>query len=154
MKKKVLILIVFILLILFTQIDGIKYMISDMIYFARANEDYVSKKYSINVENMSHTDKNYAFWGTKESTNELKYVIFVFRKGIYCIDGNEGISEERAKEIAYDHDVLPFYIGLNVTASFQEGKSIVDYMYWVIEYEDSSLKYIRFSDGIEENPFG
>ena len=154
--KKVLILIVIILsfvFVLFEYKDTIKYLISDMEYFVRANERYVSKRYSIDVENSTHSGKDYTFCGIDKKTDRLLYVLFVYRKGIYCIDGNKGISEDRVKEIAYENDIKPRYISLNVIGSFYDGKSIIDYMFWVIEYEDSSLKYIRFSDGIEVDPF-
>ncbi|WP_461206018.1 hypothetical protein [Clostridium sp. DL1XJH146] len=154
MKKKVLILVIFILLILFTQVDGIKYLISDMIYFTKANENYVSKEYSIDIENSSVSGKNYAFWGTDKETDKLVYVIFVFKKGIYFVDGDEGVPETRVNEIASQFNNLQYNITLNVIETFSEKKPIIDYMYWIIEYEDSvPLKYIRFSDGIEENPF-
>lgn len=153
MKKKALILIVIILLILFSQIDGLEYLISDIMYFAKANEGYVSKEYSLNVENMSRSGKNFAFWGTNENTDNLEYVIFVFRKGIYRIDGNEGVSIDRVREIVCNKGIEPFSISLNVISTFQDGYSIVDYMYWIVEYEYGVLMYISFSDGIEINPF-
>jgi uncharacterized protein YpmB len=154
MKKKVLILVIFILLILLTQVDGIKYLISDMIYFTKINEDYVSKEYSIDIENSSGSGKNYAFWGTDKETGKLIYVVFVFRKGIYLVDGDEGVPETRANEIASQSNNLEYNITLNVIETFSEKKPIVEYMYWIIEYEDGApLKYIRFSDGVEKNPF-
>ncbi len=156
MKLKVLILIAIVILILgavYTCNDTAKYLVDDMVYFIKANDWYVSIRYSINIENSTNSGKDYAFWGQDKKTDSLMYVVYIYHKGTYLVDGNEGITMEEAKKVATQNGVEPSYISLVVIDLFREDKSIVDYMYWVIDYENVPSKYIRFSDGkVEENP--
>ena len=157
MKNKGLILIGIIILILgalYTYNDTAKYLVDDMVYFIKANEWYVSRQYSINIENSTNSGKDYAFWGQDKKTDKLMYVVYIYHKGTYLVDGNEGITMEEVKKVATQNGVEPLYISLLVIDLFREDKSIVDYIYWVIDYENVPSKYVRFSDGkVEENPF-
>jgi hypothetical protein len=153
-RKKILSIVVLLLIgVLLTRVEVIRYLVNDAIYFSKANNEYVSKEYSIDIENTSNSGKNYAFWGKDKETNKLVYIIFVFRKGIYLVDGDEGVEEARINEIASQFDKLQFNISLDVIETFSEKKSIKKYMYWVVEYEDSTIRYFRFLDGLSENPF-
>ena len=121
--------------------------------FSKINVKYISKKYSIDIVSSSLSGKDYAYWGYDTATGDLKYVMSIYRKGFFVVDGREGISYEKAKELSDIKDSNIFYISLVVLNSFNENKSIIDYMYWVVEYDDSSINYIKFTDGVEGNPF-
>ncbi|GAU76681.1 hypothetical protein F3D3_1278 [Fusibacter sp. 3D3] len=122
-------------------------------YFSKTNEMYVSYKYSISIINHTSIAKDHAFWGTDKKTGALKYVVFVYKKGVFLVDGSEGVTYENVKSssTAEDLDVLSIY--LMTLSSFYADKNIVDYMYWAVEYEDSSHIFIRFKDGVEGSPY-
>ncbi|MBF4692448.1 hypothetical protein [Fusibacter ferrireducens] len=151
MKKWIILTVIFfIFLISFTKC---RYLAEDVMYFSKTNEMYVSYRYAISITNHTSIGKDHAFWGNDKKTGALKYVIFVYRRGTFLVDGSEGVTYENVKSssTAEDLDVISIYI--MTLRPFYADKNIVDYMYWVVEYEDSSHKYIRFKDGVEGSPF-
>lgn len=147
-------IIILILGVLYTFNSSAKYLMEDVVYFVKSNEWYVSLRYSINIENSTKSGKDYAFWGKDKKTDKLKYVLYIYHKGNYLVDGNDGITLEEAKKLAIQNGVGPFYISLVVSNLFNENKNIIDYMYWFADYGNGSSQYIRFSDGrVERDPF-
>jgi len=157
LKKKILIsfsIILLILIILYTYNDTAKYLMDDTVYFLKANDWYVSNRYSINIENSTKSGKDFAFWGQDKKTDKLNYVMCIYRKGVYVIDGSKGITIEEAYKVASQNNREPINISLVVIDLFRDDKYIIDYMYWVSEYENGDSKYIKFSEGyVVEDPF-
>ena len=126
----------------------------DSVYFLKANDWYVSNRYSINIENSTKSGKDFAFWGQDKKTDQLTYVMYLYHRGVYIVEGIKGITFDEAYKIASQNDVEPLDISLVVINLFRDDKPIVDYMYWVSVYENGYSKYIRFSYGqLVEDPF-
>lgn len=157
MKNKLVVslLVIVIVLILLYQVDVIRYFVSDALYFLKAHETYVSMVYSMNVEKSLGQGKDYVFWGSDKKTGDLKYVYFAFRRGIFTIDGSKGISYSEVSEIASQYTETQYTIGLALVDLYSSEKDIFDYLYWVIDEEDvyAPKKYLRFADGVEEDPW-
>lgn len=157
MKKKIVLLIVIIIMILLVSYkysDTARYLMEDTIYFLKANDWYVSKRYSINIENSTKSGKDFAFWGQNKKTDQLTYIMYLYHRGVYIVEGSKGITFDEAYKVARRNDREPLDMNLVVINLFRDDKPIIDYMYWVIEYENGTSKYIRFADGkIVEDPF-
>ena len=157
MKKKILLLILIIILILFvsyTYSDTARYLMDDYVYFLKASDWYVSNRYSINIENSTKSGKDFAFWGQDKKTDKLTYIMYLYHRGVYQVEDSKGITFEEAYKIATQNDAEPLDISLLVIDLFMDDKAIVEYMYWLSEYENADRKYIRFVDGkLVEDPF-
>lgn len=157
MKKKIFLLtviIIMILLVSYTYSDTARYLMKDTVYFLKANDCYVSMRYSINIENSTKSGKDFAFWGQDKKTNQLTYVMYLYHRGVYIVEGNKGITLEEAYKVATKNDIEPLDISLVVINLFRDDNPIVEYMYWISEYENAYSEYIRFLDGeVVEDPF-
>lgn len=117
------------------------------------NKYYISKKYSIDIINHTQANKSHSYWGIERKSGKLKYVLDVYRMGLYEVDGDSGITYADVKNKSESVSKTTLNICLIVKDTFDKEENILDYMYWFVEYSDSSVKYFSFTDGQEVFPF-
>ncbi len=151
MKKVIIIICILLLIFIIFNFNLLKTIVENMIYFNKANENYVSKTYNINITSKEQMGKNYVFYGKEKETNEDVFVFFVYGKGIHQVYGNEGINKEKALQIfnKYKNDVTTGDLYIIVRDSFVKGENIRKYLYWVIEKEGKfNHSHVSFIDGV------
>lgn len=151
MKKVNIIICILLLIFILSNFNNLKSIVEDFIYFNKANENYVSKAYNIDITSKKRLGHSFVFYGKDNETNEYAYVLFVYNKGIYKVYENEGIGKEKALQVfkKYGNDVSLEDICIYVRGSFIKGENIIDYLYWFIENEDESIhSKVSFIDGV------
>ena len=86
----------------------------DSAYFLKANDWYVSNRYSIDIENSTKAGKDFAFWGQDKKTDKLTYVMYLYHRGVYIVEDNKGITLDEAYKVASQNDMEPLDICLVV----------------------------------------
>lgn len=154
MKKVNIIICILLLVFIIFNFNTLKNIGEDFIYFNKANENYVSKAYNMDITCKKRIGHDFVFYGKDNESNEYAYVLFVFRKGIYKVYENEGISKEEAIQVfkKYGKDAALDDICINVWGSFIKGKDIINYLYYFIENEHGYMRYrVNFVDGVFYN---
>lgn len=152
MKKFYLIICILLLIFIIFNFNTLKNLVEEFIYFNKANENYVSKAYNMDITCKKRIGHDFVFYGRDNETNEYAYVLFVFRKGIYKVYENEGISKEEAIQVfkKYGKDAALDDMSIFIWNAFRKGENIIDYVFWYIENEEHrDFRYrVRFSDGV------
>ncbi|KAB3535257.1 hypothetical protein F8154_07390 [Alkaliphilus pronyensis] len=118
------------------------------LYFNKANEEFVSESYNVDVIEEEKYAKNYTFIGRDKDTRELKYILYVYRNGIYEVHESKGVNKEQALLIAQSEGVNVINITLIVYTSFTEDRDITKHLYWLVESDNGVYLYIDFIDGV------
>lgn len=153
MKKSNIIICILLLLFIisnFNSLNKLKVLVEEFIILCKANENYVSKAYNMDIISKEVIFHDIMFYGKDNETNEYAYVFFV-KRGIYKVYENEGISKEEALQVfkKYGKDVALEDLSILVWSAFRKGENITEYLYWINE---SDYRYrVRFIDGVFYN---
>lgn len=122
--------------------------VREIIYEQQAEEDYVSNRFNVLVNESYKVDKSYVYHCTINDEGHDCYIVLDYpSQNFYSYDDSEGLTREEAREIAIDQ-------GYDVSEEPAElllfdFKTKVEDLRWLVHLNsEDEFVYIGFVDGI------
>lgn len=117
---------------------AVTYFWKSVIFSQKANEDRVSKSFSMEISHVNHDGRDYIFYGTDLKTRDEKYIILPFIDGQYHeVLASEGITLNEATELAIEEGYEVNCSILLLMDSYRNdvGGDILEHLDWMVYHD-------------------